>query len=108
MKDRRIVCAGCESPIAPGEPRWAGREPDAYWHYGCAGRAGLAKPLDGERVAKEASTARAEAMPALGRERRNGASTSSQPAKGAPRLATGAAAKRNFAAKFEDRDGVER
>ena len=28
-------CCACGRPIVPGETRWAGREPQEFWHYAC-------------------------------------------------------------------------
>ena len=46
MPGERIgTCTGCGDSISVGEPRWALQEPKQFWHYGCAERAGRARPF---------------------------------------------------------------
>jgi len=35
------LCKSCGAPIPAGAHRWAGREPEEYWHYSCAEKASL-------------------------------------------------------------------
>jgi len=35
------TCFHCGRPIPAGEQRWAGHEPEQFWHYRCAKAAGL-------------------------------------------------------------------
>jgi hypothetical protein len=42
MEDEKpLLCRHCTLPIRPGDPRWAAHEPDEFWHYECAEKAGL-------------------------------------------------------------------
>jgi hypothetical protein len=38
------ICRHCELFIRPNEPRWTAREPDEFWHYDCALKAGHKNP----------------------------------------------------------------
>jgi hypothetical protein len=45
MNDKVATCTYCEQVLKLGESRWAGSEPDNYWHYGCAEIAGVTRPF---------------------------------------------------------------
>jgi hypothetical protein len=44
MAEELHMCAGCCLPVLPGNPRWAAREPDQFWHHPCAQGAGVISP----------------------------------------------------------------
>jgi hypothetical protein len=45
MNDNVATCTYCEQVLELGESRWAGSEPDKYWHYGCAEIARVTRPF---------------------------------------------------------------
>jgi len=41
MINHQLTCRYCAQEILAREPRWAGREPEEFWHFQCAVDAGL-------------------------------------------------------------------